>query len=121
MTKKLVSFRLPNDLVARLREKADSQDISVTDLVSRFILKGLEDSCIDRDEEKIIQQIRNEILANVNASTKSPFHDLLLRAIASQEKTSSQDHEAYSAEIQELRKQIQDISDKIEKFMLANN
>jgi hypothetical protein len=42
--KKLVSFRLPDDLMQDLREKADADGISVTELVCRLLRQGLPSS-----------------------------------------------------------------------------
>ncbi|MBD3881859.1 hypothetical protein IFO70_08845 [Phormidium tenue FACHB-886] len=41
--KKLVSFRLPDDLMNNLRARADHDGISVTELVCRFLWQGLDD------------------------------------------------------------------------------
>jgi hypothetical protein len=46
--RKLVSFRLPEDLMSALREKADTDGISVTELVCRFLQQGLQASMDDR-------------------------------------------------------------------------
>jgi len=40
-SRKLVSFRLPDDLMQDLREQADRVSISVTELVCRFLRQGL--------------------------------------------------------------------------------
>ncbi|EKQ68294.1 hypothetical protein OsccyDRAFT_2821 [Leptolyngbyaceae cyanobacterium JSC-12] len=46
--KKLVSFRLPEDLLQGLRGKADYYGISVTELVCRLLRQGLEEDGGDR-------------------------------------------------------------------------
>jgi hypothetical protein len=42
MEKKLVSFRLPDDLMQGLKAKAETEGVSVTELVCRFSRQGLQ-------------------------------------------------------------------------------
>lgn len=71
--KKLVSFRLPEDLLEALRERADQDNTTVTELVCRLIRQGLQTSTDDRisaleDEVRELRQLRQ-----VNFSNLSPM------------------------------------------------
>ncbi|MGI0488274.1 DUF6364 family protein [Pantanalinema rosaneae CENA516] len=60
--KKLVSFRLPEDLIQQLKERADQENTSVTELVCRFLNQGLQTSTDDRITklEAEIQKLRQQ-------------------------------------------------------------
>ncbi|NJP11607.1 MAG: hypothetical protein HC866_20830 [Leptolyngbyaceae cyanobacterium RU_5_1] len=60
--KKLVSFRLPEDLLQELRARADEDGISVTELVFRLLRQGLQASVDDRIAglEAEIQELRRQ-------------------------------------------------------------
>ncbi len=60
--RKLVSFRLPEDLMQELRVKADEENTSVTELVCRFLRQGLQTSVDDRIAalEAEIRDLRRE-------------------------------------------------------------
>jgi hypothetical protein len=71
--KKLVSFRLPEDLLEALRERADQDNTTVTELVCRLMRQGLQTSPDDRisaleDEVRELRQLRQ-----VNFSNLSPM------------------------------------------------
>jgi len=82
--RKLVSFRLPDDLMQDLRERAEHEGISVTELVNRFLRQGLEGGVDKRVEtlvdERIaplneqIQELKNKQSA---VMPTSPFFALL--------------------------------------------
>ena len=91
--RKLVSFRLPDDLVQDLREQADRVSISVTELVCRFLRQGLKNQQ-DHPQEDSDEQVKmlmdkrifslEEELQDLKQSRQSaqaigttPFHTLL--------------------------------------------
>jgi hypothetical protein len=47
MEKKLVSFRLPNDLMQDLKQRAEADGVSVTELVCRFSRQGLQTDALN--------------------------------------------------------------------------
>lgn len=63
MTKKLYSFRLPPDLMDALREKADEEEISVTELLTRLIGQsvGKTEHYEPLKEEQLAEGLRREI------------------------------------------------------------
>lgn len=42
MSKRQINFRLPNELIAALRLRADTEGVNLTDLVSRLLQEGLQ-------------------------------------------------------------------------------
>lgn len=42
MSKRQINFRLPNELIAALRLRADAEGVNLTDLVSRLLQEGLQ-------------------------------------------------------------------------------
>lgn len=60
--KKLVSFRLPDELMQDLKKKADTDSISVTELVCRLLRQGLE-----VDEEGLATTLMDERVARLEA------------------------------------------------------
>jgi hypothetical protein len=79
MDRKLVSFRLPEDLMQELRERAGMDGIAVTELVCRLLRQGLRTSLDDPKNERItaledeIRELRQmqQIISSV-ASVTSP-------------------------------------------------
>ena len=77
MDKKLVSFRLPEDLMQDLRDRAGTDGIAVTELVSRLLRQGLRTSTDDRvaaledeiRELKHLQQINFSSVASAAPPT----------------------------------------------------
>jgi len=71
--KKLVSFRLPEDLLDALRERADQDNTTVTELVCRLVRQGLQTSADDRLSalEEEVRELRQ--LKQVNFSNLSPM------------------------------------------------
>jgi translation initiation factor 2B subunit (eIF-2B alpha/beta/delta family) len=61
--RKLVSFRLPEDLMNDLRSRADEEESSVTDLVCRLLRQGMKSSPDDRISalEDEIQELRKQL------------------------------------------------------------
>jgi len=70
--KKLVSFRLPEDLLDALRSRADEENTTVTELVCRLVRQGLQTSPDDRLSalEEEVRELRQ--LKQVNFSNISP-------------------------------------------------
>lgn len=76
MDRKLVSFRLPEDLMQDLRERAGVDGIAVTELVCRLLRQGLRTSNDDRvaaleDEIRELRQLQQINFSNV-ASVPPP-------------------------------------------------
>jgi uncharacterized protein YicC (UPF0701 family) len=73
--KKLVSFRLPDDLMQDLRKESDHDGISVTELVSRLLRQGLQ----HRENEGYSDDARVGALINQRiASLEGEIQDLKL-------------------------------------------
>lgn len=71
--KKLVSFRLPEELIAALRVRAQGDGISMTELVFRLLKQGLS----QRDAEaEPIETLVNQRVANKVATLEAEFHKL---------------------------------------------
>ncbi|UBF25514.1 hypothetical protein K9N68_28685 [Kovacikia minuta CCNUW1] len=70
--RKLVSFRLPENLMQDLRERAESDNISVTELVCRLLRQGLQTTVDDRiaSLEAEVQELRK--LKQVNLGGIAP-------------------------------------------------
>lgn len=77
--RKLVSFRLPEDLMQELRDRADVDGISVTELVCRLLRQGLQASTDDRMAtlEAEIRELRKLKQVNFNPIPPAPFYTLL--------------------------------------------
>ncbi|MBD2021183.1 hypothetical protein H6F43_13450 [Leptolyngbya sp. FACHB-36] len=82
LDRKLVSFRLPEDLLQALRNQADRDSISVTELVCRLLRQGLE-AGDDRISE-LESQIRDLRLKQVpvNQIPTNPFYPWLAQGVA---------------------------------------
>jgi hypothetical protein len=70
--KKLVSFRLPEDLLEALRERADQDNTTVTELVCRLVRQGLQTSADDRisaleDEVRELRQFKQVNFSNLSS------------------------------------------------------
>ncbi|MEL7355918.1 MAG: hypothetical protein AAFV85_26205 [Cyanobacteria bacterium J06634_6] len=59
--KKLVSFRLPGDLMNDLKHKAEEEGVSMTELVRRFSKEGLSNKP-QLDDGSVLAQLKEEIL-----------------------------------------------------------
>ncbi len=73
MDRKLVSFRLPEDLMQDLRERAGMDGIAVTELVCRLLRQGLRTSTDDRvaaleDEIRELRQLQQINFNNAAAA-----------------------------------------------------
>lgn len=69
--KKLVSFRLPEDLLDALRERADQDNTTVTELVCRLVRQGLQTSTDSRisaleDEVRELRQLKQVNFGNLS-------------------------------------------------------
>ncbi|MBM0743844.1 hypothetical protein JOY44_19845 [Phormidium sp. CLA17] len=80
MDRKLVSFRLPEDLMQDLRERAGVDGIAVTELVCRLLRQGLKTSTDDRvaaleDEIRELRQLQQINFSNVaSAAPPAPVY-----------------------------------------------
>jgi hypothetical protein len=77
--RKLVSFRLPEDLMQELRARAESDNISVTELVYRLLKQGLHASVDDRIAalETEIRELRKLKQVNLSSISPAPVYTLL--------------------------------------------
>lgn len=112
MNRKLVSFRLPEDLIQDLREQAGVDGIAVTELVCRLLRQGLRTSNDAPENDRIaaledeIQELRRlqQIISSV-ASVTSPA---LAYMVAQPVPTRDSDGEIKQrmAELEGLMKQV---------------
>ncbi|MBE9070631.1 hypothetical protein IQ260_28735 [Leptolyngbya cf. ectocarpi LEGE 11479] len=72
--KKLVSFRLPEELIAALRVRAQGDGISMTELVFRLLKQGLSES--GDAEAEPLEALVNQRVANKVATLEAEFHKL---------------------------------------------
>lgn len=72
--KKLVSFRLPEELITALRVRAKGDGISMTELVFRLLKQGL--SQTGDDEAEPLETLVNQRVANKVATLEAEFHKL---------------------------------------------
>lgn len=72
--KKLVSFRLPEELIAALRVRAQGDGISMTELVFRLLKQGLNQS--GDAEVEPLEALVNQRVANKVATLEAEFHKL---------------------------------------------
>ena len=72
--KKLVSFRLPEELIAALRVRAQGDGISMTELVFRLLKQGLSQSGDAAAEP--LEALVNQRVANKVATLEAEFHKL---------------------------------------------
>lgn len=84
--RKPVSFRLPEELLQELRERADADAISVTELVYRFLKQGLQSNVDDRIAE-LETQIRDLKQSKSVPTPMSPasFYSLLPQSFVASE------------------------------------
>jgi len=107
--KKLVSFRLPEELIQDLRDKADIDGISVTELVSRLLRQGLKEHT-DNDR---IANLEEEIRA-LRQSKQSggigmtPVYTLLSQGLVAHEKDA------------EMKERIDRLEILVEKMLSSN-
>ncbi|MBF2029970.1 MAG: hypothetical protein IGS48_24995 [Oscillatoriales cyanobacterium C42_A2020_001] len=69
--KKLVSFRLPEDLLDALRSRADEENTTVTELLCRLVRQGLQTSPDDRlsaleEEVRELRQLKQVNFGNIS-------------------------------------------------------
>lgn len=78
--KKLVSFRLSEELLQALRDRADEDSISVTELVSRLLKQGLQASMDDRIAalEAEIRELRQLKQVNFSGISSVPVYPQLM-------------------------------------------
>ncbi|MDY6939457.1 MAG: hypothetical protein SWY16_17535 [Cyanobacteriota bacterium] len=74
MSKKMYSFRLPEELMEALREKADRDGVSATELVVRFIGQGLQNPLDKRMAtlEEEVKSLQQQQQTQTNAAVPSP-------------------------------------------------
>lgn len=77
--RKLVSFRLPEDLMQDLRQRAESDNISVTELVYRLLKQGLQANVDDRISalEAELQELRKLRQMPFSGLSPAPFYTML--------------------------------------------
>lgn len=105
--RKLVSFRLPEDLMQELRDRAESDSISVTELVCRLLRQGLQASVDDRITalEAEIRELRRLKQVNFSNISPAPFYALL-------------PHSGYSSENDvETKQRIARLETRLEEVM----
>ncbi|NEQ87092.1 MAG: ribbon-helix-helix protein, CopG family [Moorea sp. SIO2I5] len=60
MSRKLVSFRLSEDLAQALKDRAEEKGISVTELINRLLRQGLEtDNSVENRLRKVEASVEN--------------------------------------------------------------
>jgi hypothetical protein len=86
--KKLVSFRLPDDLMNNLREKADHDNISVTELVCRFLWQGLKEEA-SQPADRRITSLEAEVqdLRQAKSVPPTPLYALLTQSSIAHDST----------------------------------
>jgi hypothetical protein len=93
--KKLVSFRLPDNLMDSLRQTADHDGTSVTELVCRLLWRGLQGKTAPRETvddriaslEAEIQELRQD-RAPVASAPPTPLYALLTQSSIAQDSSS---------------------------------
>jgi hypothetical protein len=115
VNRKLVSFRLPDDLMQELRERADSDSISVTELVCRLLRQGLESGGNEQlstlvDErianlEAEIHEMRQVRSVGINPAPPTPVYALLTQSAIAHESAL------------ETRERLTRLEQMMEKFM----
>jgi plasmid stability protein len=121
--RKLVSFRLPEDLLNDLRVRADEEETSVTDLVYRLLRQGMQSNADDRLAalEAETQELRKQLKqVNFNNLSSAPIYTPIFpQAVVSSpamENATEQQIAQLSARMQE---EIAKLEVKLEKA-LAN-
>jgi plasmid stability protein len=115
VNRKLVSFRLPDDLMQELRERADSDNVSVTELVCRLLRQGLQSGGNERvptlvDErianlEAEIHELRQVRPVGINPVPPTPVYALLTQSAIAHESAI------------ETRERLTRLEQMMEKFM----
>ena len=90
--KKLVSFRLPDNLMDSLRQKADHDGISVTELVCRLLSQGLLGKTASRETvddriaslEAEIQELR-QVRSPIAPAPSTPLYALVAQSSIAQD------------------------------------
>ncbi len=112
MDRKLVSFRLPEDLMQDLRERAGIDGIAVTELVCRLLRQGLRTSTDDRvaaleDEIRELRQLQQINFTNVaSAAPPAPVY-LFPQPVPSRESDG------------EMKQRMADLEDLMKKVMAS--
>jgi predicted DNA-binding ribbon-helix-helix protein len=102
--RKLVSFRLPEDLIEELREQARRRSVSVTELLTRLVDQGLQNLRKDqyadkeavRSVDKRIARTKEEIseypqpIQEMNSAPMSSSSEQLLQVLAQQSQVLAQ-------------------------------
>lgn len=112
MDRKLVSFRLPEDLMQDLRERAGMDGIAVTELVCRLLRQGLRTSTDDRvaaleDEIRELRQLQQINFTNVaSAAPPAPVY-LFPQPVSTRESDG------------EIKQRMADLEDLMKKVMAS--
>lgn len=60
MARKLVNFRLPEELLEQLRQQAETEQVSVTDLLIRYCEHGLQHT-VDTDVGTVETDVKTDV------------------------------------------------------------
>lgn len=86
MEKRLVSFRLPENLITELKSKAEADDVSVTELICRYSQQGLQkssgESCPPTDIDLEIRLARLEERVEHLKKLENKFDSFLERFLS---------------------------------------
>ena len=122
--KKLVSFRMPEELIESLRERAGDDGISVTELVCRLLKKGLANSNDEVTEQvealvdKRVATLETELRelkdkkSQVDSLVSSPLFSLLAQ------NSVSRDHDI---EIQNRLGRLERMMERVIETQLSGN
>ncbi|MEM9908196.1 MAG: hypothetical protein AAF921_24565 [Cyanobacteria bacterium P01_D01_bin.44] len=109
MTKKLVSFRLANDLQASLKERAAQEGISVTELVNRLLREGL-----SANESENSLEVRLSVLEEaVHRLTQMSEHSNVVSK-------SLQSPPALEQQLNNMEQRLREISDGVKEIRQNN-
>jgi antitoxin component of RelBE/YafQ-DinJ toxin-antitoxin module len=100
---KLYSFRLDIELVDKLREKADEQDLTLTQIVQRYLKSGL-----------YTDSLPSEAPVHSNNFSKADLLQVLVKILAKPE-TQSQESSS-SDSLKELTQEIEKLGQRMEQL-----
>jgi hypothetical protein len=109
MDRKLVSFRLPEDLMQELRERAGMDGIAVTELVCRLLRQGLRTSTDDRvaaleDEIRELRQLQQINFSSVASAAPPALAYMFPQSVATRE--SDREIKQRMADLEVLMKEV---------------
>ncbi|MBE9041209.1 hypothetical protein IQ235_10505 [Oscillatoriales cyanobacterium LEGE 11467] len=117
MSKKMYSFRLPEELMEALREKADRDGVSATELVVRFIRLGLQNPLDKRMEtlEEEVKSLQQQQQTQTKAAVASPMVLVPPSALVPDANASLQ------SEMAKIRQKIDSIEEKLDRQSPPNS